>query len=70
MERISVESSNIESVGYDPDNAILQIAFLSGAVYEYFDVSEYIYDELMAADSKGKYANKNIYKHFNYQRIG
>ncbi len=69
MERIPVESSNIESVGYDPESARLEIAFLNGYVYEYYDVPQHIFDELLTADSKGKYAHQNIYKNYNQQRI-
>lgn len=69
MERIPVESSNLENVGYDPESATLQIGFKNGYVYEYYDVPQHIYDELMAADSKGKYSHRNIYKVFNQQRI-
>ena len=34
---------------------ILEIEFLNGAVYQYYDVPQSIYDGLMAADSHGKY---------------
>jgi len=69
LERIPVESSNLEAVGYDPNNGLLEIEFKNGRVYEYYEVPEYIYDELMSAESKGKYAHLNIYKNFNQQRI-
>ena len=39
MERQYVSSSNIASIGYDPDNQVLEIEFLSGAVYQYCDPS-------------------------------
>ena len=55
MERQYVSSSNIASIGFDPDNMILEIEFLNGAVYQYYDVPQSIYDGLMAADSHGKY---------------
>lgn len=70
MEKIYVESSNIQSVMYDPDNAILEVEFKQkGAVYQYFDVPQYEYDELMNAESKGKYINLHI-KKYRCQRIG
>ena len=40
MERQYVSSSNIASIGYDPDNQVLEIEFLSGAVYQYYDVPQ------------------------------
>lgn len=70
MEMVPVDSSNIEAVGYDPDSATLTIQFIKGgSVYEYYDVPQYEYDGLMAADSKGSYANANIYKNYRQQKI-
>jgi hypothetical protein len=69
MDLIPVASSNIRAIGYDLETAILQIEFLSGMIYEYYEVPGYEYDGLMAADSKGKYANRNIYKAYRYQRV-
>ena len=55
MERQNVTSSDIASIGYDHDNMVLEIEFLSGTVYQYYDVPQSIYDGLMAADSHGKF---------------
>lgn len=70
MEMIQVESSNLKSIGYDEDQAILRIEFKKGGLYEYYDVPQYEYDGLYAADSKGTYASQNIYKNYRQQKIG
>ena len=70
MEMTPVDSSNILAIGYDPDSAILNIAFKDGSKYEYYDVPRHEFDNFLAADSKGKYGNKNIYKRYNQQKIG
>ena len=70
MEMISINSSAIAKVGYDPDNATLVIEFTKGNIYEYYDVPQYEYDNLMSADSAGSYASKNIYKAYRSQKIG
>ncbi len=62
MERTPVQSSNLESVGYDHVSLTLEIAFLNGSAYQYFDVPEHIFDGLMGASSKGSYFNQNIKK--------
>ncbi len=62
MERQHVSSSNIASIGYDQDNMVLEIEFLSGAIYQYYDVPQSIYEGLMAADSHGKYLAAYIKK--------
>ena len=64
-----VESSNLKAIGYDQEVAILEIEFKDGSAYEYYDVPQYEHDELMAADSKGKYAHANIYKRYRQQKI-
>lgn len=62
MERQYVSSSNIASIGYDPVNMVLEIEFLNGAVYQYYDVPQSIYDGLMAADSHGKFLASYVKK--------
>ena len=69
MERVYVDSSNLKSVLYDAENSALEIEFKDGSAYQYFDVPSYIYDELLSAESKGKYANQNIYKQFRQNKI-
>jgi hypothetical protein len=70
MERLGVESSHIQEIGYEPTEAILEMEFKGGSVYQYYDVPQYEYDNLMSAESKGSYAHKNIYKNYRCQRIG
>lgn len=55
-----VESSAIELVGYDPDEATLAITFTGGATYLYPGVPPDLYDQLMEADSKGTFVNTVI----------
>lgn len=69
MEMNYVESSNLRAVGYDACSAVLVIEFKDGSAYEYYGVPEYIFNELLGADSKGKYANQNIYKNYAQTKI-
>lgn len=62
MERQYVTSSNILSIGYDPENMILEVEFTTGAVYQYYDVPQIIYDGLMAADSHGTFLSAYVKK--------
>lgn len=55
MERVQVESSNLVSVGYNPETATLEIEFHSGSIYQYSGVPEDVYRGLMNAGSKGRY---------------
>lgn len=69
MKRDHVESSNIESIGYDSKSQTLEIEFLNGSIYQYFDVQHHIYDELMNADSHGKYLAAYIKGNYRYSKV-
>ncbi|MCG8404153.1 MAG: KTSC domain-containing protein [Phycisphaerales bacterium] len=62
MDRISVESSSLASVGYEPDTSKLEVEFNTGEVYQYSGVPTNVYDGLMAAPSKGKYFDRYVKK--------
>lgn len=69
MERNHVESSNIESIGYDSESQTLEIEFLNGSIYQYFDVPEHVYDDLMSSDSQGKYLAHQIKGNYRYSKV-
>jgi hypothetical protein len=69
MERTYVDSSNLESVGYDSNSNILEVEFKNGTLYQYTGVPEHIFPELIAASSVGVYFNENIRNNYDYQRI-
>lgn len=69
MDRIQVSSSNIAAIGYDSSGGVLEVEFLDGSIYHYYDVPEYVHGELMAASSHGSYLNSNIKKNYGYSRI-
>ena len=69
MERESVNSSNLASVGYDPPSQTLEIEFNHGGVYQYFDVPKEEYDALMNADSLGSYFFHNIRDAYEYSKL-
>ena len=52
-----VESSNIEGIGYDNKNKHLWVAFKGNKVYRYDLVPRKTFEELMNAESKGRYLN-------------
>ena len=65
----AVESSMIAAAGYEPDTKTLIVLFNSGVAYEYHDVPEEIYDQLMAAESKGHFMNDNVIDRYPYARF-
>jgi len=67
MDRILVNSSNLVTVGYDATAQVLEVEFQSGRVYQYLDVPESVYQDLMTASSKGEYFHDNILKEFDFR---
>ena len=70
MEKYSVASSNITSIGYDAPSQILEVEFLSGMIYQYYGVPKSSYDELMRTGSKGRFLIANIKNAYGYSRVG
>ncbi len=69
MERVAVSSSTIASVGYDAASRLLEIAFLTGRVYQYLRVPARVHTAFMHAESKGKYFNRYIRNVYSYRRV-
>lgn len=70
MEHISVSSSHLRSVGYEPDSSTLEIKFRGGGFYRYYNVPLSVYNGLMAASSHGRYLHRHIKGRYQYRKIG
>lgn len=70
IEMISVVSSNVDSIGYDPKTQTLRVRFNNGSVYEYMNVSAMEFEQLKTAPSIGSYLNRNIKGNYPYQKVG
>jgi hypothetical protein len=69
MDRVPVESSVLASISYLPEARLLEIEFRSGAIYQYFDVPQQTYTELLIAESKGIFFNANIRNRFSSKQL-
>ncbi len=69
MDRNYVASSNIVSIGYDEATETLEIEFLSGTVYQYYNVPINMYEQLMQEGSKGRFLNTYIKNAYPYSRV-
>ena len=67
-ERTAVDSSLLSSMGYSIE-ATLELEFRSGAIYRYFAVPQAVFQQLIAAESKGAYFNRHVRNRFRYQRL-
>lgn len=69
MKRTAVSSKAIASTGYESADRSLEIEFAGGGVYRYYEVPEAVYEELMRADSHGKYFMAHIRDRYRYERL-
>jgi hypothetical protein len=55
-----VESSNIAAIGYDEESKTVAVRFLTGGVYHVSPVEPDRYASFLAAESKGRFYNRNF----------
>jgi hypothetical protein len=70
MKRISVRSSNVAKVGYDPETLTLEVEFKDGGLYEFYGVPERHFLNLTSGTrSVGRYMAENIRGHYRYRKL-
>lgn len=70
MNREPIASSTIIAIGYDEPSQTLEVEFKSGAVYQYYNVTQVLYEQLMQAGSKGQFLAYQIKNAYPYSRVG
>lgn len=63
------ESSNISKISYDSATCTLEILFLNGGVYQYFDVPLNKWNDFKASVSKGQYFFRFIKNEHRYVKV-
>jgi hypothetical protein len=69
MRRRPVNSSSIRAVGYDGSIRALELEYVDGSVYQYFDVPQPTYAGLLAAPSIGNYVNTEIKPYYDFTEV-
>jgi hypothetical protein len=64
-----VNSSNIESIGYDETEETVYVKFLNGSMYTYKGVPKHEFQNLLEAPSIGSYLHRNYKNVYPYERI-
>lgn len=64
-----VESSNLDSYGYDKDNHLLAVQFKGGGLYLYHGVPAELAGEMDTAESKGSFFNQKIKANYNFTKV-
>ena len=68
MDRQSVPSSNLSSVGYDERTETLEVQFQNGSVFQYHGVSAETHAQLVNAKSVGSFFHSNIKNAFGHSK--
>lgn len=69
IHRFPVESSSLVSMGFAKGARVLEVEFRSGAIYQYFDVPQTVFDEFKRAESIGRYFAQSIRGKYEFQRV-
>jgi hypothetical protein len=69
VEWVPLESSVFTSAAYRAGARQLYLRFHDGAIYRYFDCPGTVYEELLAAESKGRYFSQHIRNRFRCEQV-
>ena len=64
-----VLSREIEWIGYEHKRNMLQVEFIVGAIYQYENVPEMVYQEFLTAPSHGRFFESNIKNKYQTRKI-
>jgi DNA helicase HerA-like ATPase len=68
MERITVTSSTVVSLGYEAATETLEVEFKNG-VYQYYNVPQSIYDQMITSESVGTFLNVYIKPVYPFAKV-
>ncbi len=63
------QSSTIARFSYEKDRMTLTVEFKNGGRYQYYDVSENVFEGMKSAGSKGQYIAQHIKGRYRYARV-
>ncbi len=69
MFREPVVSESIATIGYDDDAEVLEVEFVTGAVYRYRGVSQDVFEDFRQAPSKGAFFNRHIKDAYAWEQV-
>jgi len=64
---VRVSSTSLASVGYE--KGVLEVRFRNGGVYRYHGVPADVHDQLLEAESKGRFFNRRVRDAYRAERL-
>ena len=68
MKRVQLSSSAIAAVTYDKRQKTLEVEFRDGDIYRYTHVPQFVYQELLRAESAGAFWN-HVKDNYEFTRL-
>jgi len=62
-------STVVAHMEYIAETQRLRITFVSGLIYDYLDVPQYMYDKMKASKSKGIFLNRHIKGKYDFEKV-
>lgn len=69
VEWVPVESGLFSAAAYRSSGRQLYLRFQDGKIYRFFDCPVIVYDEFMAAASRGRYFSQQIRNRFRFELV-
>lgn len=69
MSGVQVRSTSLRIVRYDADKKLLEVELYTNDRYQFFDVPAAVYRELMAAEAREQFFDRNIRLKYRHRRI-
>jgi hypothetical protein len=69
MDRRRVTSSSLAAIGYSMADAVLEVEFKHGPVYQYLSVPPGVFAAFLTAESKGTFFNQSVKDHYSFRRL-
>ncbi|MFA4876334.1 MAG: KTSC domain-containing protein [Methanoregula sp.] len=69
LQRQSVKSRILRSIGYDESTKVLEIEFQTGLVYQYLGVPAKVYTDLMHSGEMAKYFAEKVRPRFQTKQV-
>ncbi len=66
---LKVDAANIDSIGYYSWQKIFMIQFSNGMKYQYYNVPENLFKELLESTSKGSFIHRKLKGFYRYARV-
>lgn len=63
------DSTAVSAIAYRAREHALDVTFVSGGVYRYFDVPEEVFDRFRYAESAGRFMHEEILEQYEFERL-